>query len=278
MKVFKIVLALVLVLVLLIGGAIYYVLTNLNALVKQIVESEGPKITHTTVQLNEVDLEPLKGRGELKGFKIGNPGGYTSEHLLKWDSILLHIDPQSLQTDVIVIEEFGVSGVNIKVEQKGKTTNVQDLLKALPSGSSSSSETSSGTSEAQVRMAIKRLKFADNSVDVITEKFGSANVEVPAFELSNIGDPNVGLTPEQLSAAILKPLMKKAKDAAEDKLKNMAREELEAKLDAKKEELKQKADEEKAKAESKLKAKEDEMKDKLNEEDKEKLNKLKGLL
>lgn len=278
MKIFKIVVALTFVIVLSVGGLLYYVFSNLNSIVKQIVESEGPKITQTSVKLNEVDLKPLEGRGELKGFKIGNPSGYSSEHLLKWDSILLHINPQSVRSEVIVIEDFGVSGVNIKVEQKGKTTNIQELLKALPSGGSEAEETDSGSSGSQVRMAIKHMSFSNNSVDVITEQLGSANVEIPGFELNNIGDPAVGLTPDELAAAILKPLMKRAKDSAEEKIKNMTREKLEAKLDEKKEELKAKADAEKAKAESKLKDKGGELKEGLDEEDKEKLNKLKGLL
>lgn len=282
MKIFKIIVALILVLVLLVGGITYYVLSNLNGIVKKVVESEGPKVTHTTVNLNEVDIQPFKGKGELKGFKIGNPAGFDSEYLLKWDSILLHLDPQSLKTDVIVIDDFGISGVNIKLEQKGKTTNVQELLKVFKSDDSSSDSSSSSSSEsADVLLAMRHIKFADNTVDIITEKFGSKTVKIPSFELNNIGDPAKGLTPKQLGIAIIKPLMERAKDAAEDEIKNLTKEKLEAELEEKKAELKEKAKKEQEKAEEKLKGKEDELKSKLDEkvseEDKEKLKKLKDM-
>ncbi len=285
MKVIKVFAIITVLLVVLVGGVGVYLFSQINAIVKQLVESEGPKVTQTTVALDEVDLNVFQGKGELKKFKIGNPTGFDSEYLLKWDSILLQIDPQSVKKDVIVIKDFAIDGVNIKVEQKGSTTNIQELLKTLSGDSAKEEPVEEGGDAKPIKLVMSHVKFANNSIDLITEEFGTHKVKLPGFELNNIGDPNIGLTPQEMGVAILKPLMKKAKEAAEDRVKGIAKEELEAKLKEKKAELKAKAKEKEAelktKADEKLQGKEAELKEKvdksLDEKDKEKLKKLKEL-
>jgi len=84
--------------------------------------------------------------------------------------------------------------------------------------------------------------------------------------VAGIGDPNKGLTPEELGQAVLQPLLKQAKQSVENRLKSLVKEELEAKLDEKKEELKAKVKEKEGELKNKLEQEEarlDEKKDKL---------------
>lgn len=264
MKLVKVMLGVVLVLVLAVAGLVFYVYSNLDGIVKQLIESEGPKLTHTTVAVDNVALSPLKGKGQLAGVKIGNPEGFSTEHLLLWESILLDINVQSLNTDVVVLDDLRVEGVHIILEQKGSTTNLQQLLKALESDSASP-ENNENTAAAQesIKVAVKHVLFENNRVEVVTENYGRQTVEMPQFELNNLGDPGVGLTPEELGVAIVRPLVKKALRTAEDKAKDMAKEKL-------KQEAKAKLGEHEDAAKKKL----DEA---LGEKDKEKLKQLKDL-
>ncbi len=300
-------------LVAIVAGLIVYMFNNINQLVKTAVETVGPEVTHTHVGLRDVDIKLTKGRGELNHFVIGNPEGFSQDSLLTWDSIALEIDPSSISADVVVIKDVVIKGVTIQAEQKGLSTNIQKLLENLDSGESSNSSSQddkSATSETDVKLALEHMLFAGNSLTVVTEKWGDYTLEMPSFELYDIGDKNTGLTPEQLGHAILKPVLKHIKDHVEARLKSISKEklkeklkekqaELEAKVDEKKAELESKVDEEKADLEAKLaekkedlaktldenkdgleekkeelKEKEDELKEKLDDEVKDKLKNL----
>lgn len=267
-------------LIVVIIGVVLFVLSNLNQIVKETVETVGPEVTQTSVLLDRVNIEITEGKGELNDFVIGNPAGFSSEHLLKWDTIHLQIDPASVTSDVVVIKNFTIEGVNIIAEQKGYSTNLQSLLETLDSGSSAPKEEKPSQSgeAADVRLMMERVRFADNSIDFVTEKYGSYSLPLPSFELTNIGDKTTGLTPEELGIAILKPLIKQAKQAVEDRIKGLAKEELEAKLKEKKEELKAKAKEKEEELKAKVDDKKDELKEKLDSKQdklKEKEDKLK---
>ncbi|WP_086932237.1 hypothetical protein [Agarilytica rhodophyticola] len=292
MKGIKIFGGLIALLLVIVVGVVVFVLGNLNQIVKETVETVGPEVTQTNVLLDQVDIALTEGKGELNDFVIGNPQGFSSPHLLKWDTIRLQIDPASVTSDVVVIKDFTIEGVDIVAEQKGLRTNLQALLDNLDSGASSpKQEKPSQSGEARdVRLMMEQVRFADNSINFVTEKYGSYALPLPSFELSNIGDKTTGLTPEELGVAILKPLIKQAKKAVEERIKGLAKEELEAKLkekekelkakaEAKKEELKAKVDDKKDKLKEKLEGNQDKLKeqeDKLKEKEDELKNKLKG--
>lgn len=293
MKAIKIFGGIIFLVIVIVVGIVFYVLGNINQLVKEGVETVGPKVTNTSVLLDDVNIKLFKGRGELNDFVIGNPEGYKSSHLLRWDQIALEIDPKSINTGVIMINDVTIRGVNIKAEQKGFNTNLQDLMKTLQSKAGSgdtNTEDSRAASEGpDIRLAMKNMIITGNSIDFITEKFGQYNLKIPSVEVSNIGDPNVGLTPEQFGIEILKPLVKAAQDAVEDKVRDLGIEELQAKLLAKKEELKGKVDAEKERVKQQIedeKQRLEEQENKLTEEKEEVKDeaskkvedKLKGLL
>ncbi len=275
MKVLKIFGGLVGLAIVVVVAAIIYLVINLNSVVKQGVETYGPQVTNTSVQLDAVDIGLFNGKGELKQFTVGNPAGFTSEHLLKWDTIRVQVDPASLRGDVVVIDDITVEGININAEQKGYSTNLQKFLDGMKGGGdSSNAKEQSATEESpgkEVRIALKHVKFANNSVNLISEKYGTYTLTMPAFELNSLGDPNVGLTPTELGVAVIKPLIERARKQAEKKAKELLEAELKDKLDAKKAELKEKADAEKEALESKADEKKEELKGKLD-------SKLKGLL
>lgn len=274
MKVIKLLGGVVGLVIVVVVAAIVYLVINLNTVVKQGVETYGPEVTQTSVTLDKVNIGLFDGKGELKQFTVGNPEGFTSDHLLKWDTIRLKVDPASLRGDVVVIDDFTVEGININAEQKGYSTNLQkflDGMKTKSEPSQSKEEASPEKPSKEVRIALKHVKFANNSVNLISEKYGTYTLTMPEFELNALGDPNVGLTPAELGAAILKPLVERARKQAEKKAKELLEAELKGKLDAKKAELKEKLDAEKEAIESKSDEKKDELKGKLD-------SKLKGYL
>lgn len=237
MKALKIIgIILVLVIGLLAAGG-YYLFSNLNSLVKEGVETVGPKVTSTDVNLSSVNISLKEARAEFKGFAVANPAGFKSDNAFSFDNITFDIDPKSLQTDVIVIDEMRISGVNITAEQKGLDSNLQALIKQINKnvggGGSSTEENATAKEGPDVKLAIKSLVFNDNKLNLITEKYGDYVVEMPKIEASNLGSATNGLTPAQLGKAIAEPLLKQAKNTAEKRLKKLAEENIKDKAEEK---------------------------------------------
>ena len=291
MKGLKITGWILLLLIIIIIGAAVFLISNLNTIVKQAVESEGPKLTETSVLLDQVDLKLLNGRGELNEFVIGNPDGFNEENILEIDQFVLQFDPTSAFGDVVVVNEITLKGLVLTAEQKGLNTNVQALLDTLTSGSSGSSSEVDGEAGDPIdkKIILENLDFSDNVIRLVTEKWGSYDLKLPSFSLVDIGKQEGGLSPEELGIAVLEPLMKNAQKTIEQELKKISEEELKklvkekeaeikAKIDETENQLKEKvqAEEEKLKKEEeKLKSK---VKDALGEDAEEKVEALKGLL
>lgn len=274
MKTIKFFAVLIVLLVALVAGVLVYVFQNINELVKEAVETHGPQVTQTRVELRDVDIKLTEGSGELNNFVIHNPTGFDSEHFLSWNKIGVAIDPRSLQSEVIVLKNVVIDGINIKVEEKGFKTNIQAMLKNLPKSDASSSGSSDGGSAGSedsedILLALERLDFKNNAVEIITENFGKATLKVPSFELSNLGSADNGLTPEELGEAILRPLLKKTQEAVEERIKGLAAGELEAKLRQKKEELEAKLEEKKEELKQDVEEKKEELKEDVDQKKEE---------
>ena len=215
-------------------------LQNLDKIIKASVEEVGPTVTGTPVLLEEVKVSLSEGRGELRGLSVANPEGYSVASALSLGEIVLDIDTASLAGDVVVIDEVLIKGVKILAEHKGvKDTNLGALLERIKGEGSASTSDDSSSTESDVRLAVKKFTFSDSELKLVSDQFDQQLIRIPSIHLSNIGDPDIGLTPEELAVAVTEPLLDQARravservqDVAEDKAKEKLKEKLGDKLD-----------------------------------------------
>ena len=240
MKVLKVLLGIIVLvaIVALAGG--YYLYKNLNTIVKDVIETQGPQFLQTDVNLNQVNLDLLNGRGEIEGLVIGNPAGFQSNSSFEMGKITLEVDPEALMEnpDVIFIKELTIDGALLTAEQKGKTTNLQALQKniedSLGAQTSSAPDDSAG---AEKRFAIGTFKFINSKLNLVSEQLGDTSLSLPELSFNDIGDKNTGLTPKELISAILTPLIKEARKSAtgalKDRVESEAKDQLNKALDEK---------------------------------------------
>lgn len=263
MKLGKIILSIVAIMIIVVAALAWYVFSNLNSIVKELVETEGTKALQTAVVLEHVDIKLLDGSAELGQFSIANYEGFSEPNILAFDTIKVDIEPTSLDKEVIVLDEVTVSGVNIVAEQKGTTTNIQTLLDQLPKSSESGASEQSTESGKEVLIAIKRLNFVNNALSLATEDYGVHTLDLPKITQTNLGSASKGLSPQELAVEVLKPLLKQAQDEIEKGMLDLAKEKL-------KEKYGEQVEEQKEKLKSKLK-------DELGVDEKEAKQKLEGL-
>lgn len=239
MKAVKITAAIVVIVVLLVVGAVLAVLFNLENLVEETVETRGPNVTSTPVNLGGVDIKLFRGVAQLNNFEVANPEGFSSGHAFKAETLRVKVDPKSLRSGVIVLDEIIIDGIAIVAEQKGLTTNIQQLHNAVkkfinekaPEGRDVDEKAEKDGPEP--RFILNNLVFDNNSMSLITEDYGSYTLDIPAIRRSNLDGGGQGLTANELVVEILQPILDNAEKAVKDKLKKVMQSNVEDKLKAK---------------------------------------------
>ena len=222
----KFILSLLAIIIIAIGGVTYYTLTNLDAIVKNVIEKVGTKVTGSAVTVDSVSIGIKEGRGEISGLHLPNPQGFSSDHLFHLAQVALDIKPSSIFGDVIIIDEVLIDGADIIAEQKGQQTNLQALLDNIKKNTASSDSSESAAEQAPtdstsepVRLMIKKFSFINNKASLETEQWDPQVLKVPNIVMTNLGDESTGLTPEQLSVEVVNRLTKAVESAAKAALK-----------------------------------------------------------
>jgi hypothetical protein len=273
MKVIKVIAGIIIVLVIVVSGVLFFGLSKINSIVEEAIETVGSNTLQTAVNVAAVDIILLEGKGSVKGFTVANPKGFSSNNLISVGDIGLQIDVGSIAKDVKVIKEVYIDAIALRAEQKNMLdTNIQTLINNLNSSAGASTTQTKGenqqSSDSEIRLMIESLRIGDSSIALETENFGGRTVNLPGYVQKNIGDKNKGLTPEQISQVIMNSVLARAKQAVKKELEDLLKGELAAKA---KEKLDEKVEEVKQKATVKLEQK---LGDKINVGD---IDKLKGL-
>ncbi len=237
MKAIKIIVGIIVFLAVVVGGVIFYGLSNLDAFVEEVIETTGSEITQTSVGVGSVAIKStmLEGKGAIYNLSVANPKGYSANDLFLAKSISLALDIPSLTQPVKVIDAVNVGEIALRAEQKNiKDTNIQALLDNISSTNTSSSTAKESSSGSDVRIMIKKITFAKTTIDLQTEKLGGRSITLPSFTLTNIGNKKTGVTPEEAGKQIAQQLMNKVKAAVKKELGRLledgAKEKLKEKL------------------------------------------------
>lgn len=264
----KIIPALVLVIILAAVGGVYYVLTNLDALVEAAIEKYGSEATQTAVLVDSVKIDLANGAAGINGLTIANARGFTLPLAFSLGEIRVGIDLQSLQEEPYIIDEITVLAPQVFVEiNEANKTNLNELKKNLTAGSTSAADKETKSSEdsaKEPRLIIRRVTFADGTIQAsaaaLQEK--KYQLKLPTLDMQNLGG-NKGATASELAHEILSRLTDRASETVKKDI-------IDKELNKFKDKAREKIDAEKAKLDKELDAKKQEEKDKIED-------KLKGL-
>jgi len=203
------------VILIIIGGGIYYVLTNINAIVEGAIEKYGSRVVGTSVEVASVDINLRAGEGSLSGFRIANPPGFPSSHAFRMDNIRIRLDTGTLRGDPLVIEEIKVSAPEVRYDiNESGTGNLNTLKNNIQSSGTSSEEV--GDSKATGRkLRIRRLVIDQGlielSVPVIEDS--TLTIRLPGIELTDVGGAG-GELPNRIAEDVLQVLVERSIRAA----------------------------------------------------------------
>ena len=194
---------------------------SLDSLIKNSIESVGSEMTQTSVTVESVSVSPWSGSGRIEGLKVNNPEGFEQEYAYVMGSMSISLQPASLLSDTIRIEEIVITEPAISVIQKVPQNNLlmlsNNMDEAMQSGESSSTA-----------MIIDLLRIEEGTVTVTPTIGGekSARVELGTLELTGLGENDSSSSRQvvkMIADRIVNQALKVALSGELNKLKEKAR-------------------------------------------------------
>ncbi len=106
-----------------------------DSAVRVAVETAGTKALSVGVEVDKADLSIMSGSLDLRDVTVANPPGYQDNTLLKLSQGDVQVDTRSLLSDEIRIKRIQLDGMDVNVEQKGLSNNLEDVIQAARKGS-----------------------------------------------------------------------------------------------------------------------------------------------
>jgi len=227
-KVLKVFLIGLVVLVIVVGIVLTVAISNLDRIVKGVVESAGSEVLGTDVTLNKVEISLKGGRGSLKGLVIANPEGFSARNAFEIDEVTLALDLGTVTSDEVVVEQVVVDGARVTFEETGGSINLQTLLKNAQdyAGPSEPSETPEKEPEsAGPKLVIKEFRFTNADATLISEKLGQEVMAgIPDIVLNDIGQKGHGVTAAEAAKQVLVPVIQQVIEGSKDEIIEAAKE------------------------------------------------------
>lgn len=190
----------------------FVVAFSLGSIVKAGVNKKGPEMTQSKVELGGAQISPFSGKGTLSNLVVGNPAGWQSPNAFSLGSIAIDVEPRSLTTDRVVVNSILIDRPEITYETRVTTSNLQDLLKNVQQAAGSDQSTSNVKSGKSIKIEVKRFQLQNAKIKALAGST-TANIDMPNLVIEDLGTREGGLTPAQLSAAIVKAVTTQAVQA-----------------------------------------------------------------
>jgi uncharacterized protein involved in outer membrane biogenesis len=218
--------------------AAWLLASNLDGIVKQVVEEVGSETLGTKVSLSSAEISLQDAKAALNGLTIANPAGFKEPNAFKLGGIAVDLDAKSLTGDEVVMPSIIIDQAALTFEQSGTANNLQTLLDNMDSsGDDSSTGDGTGEAETETLIVIEELHLNAASMTLVSDQLSeSLSLTLDNITVRNIGRRGAGVTPEEAADLIIKPILKQAETAAKNRVK-----------DELKEYAKKKAEEEKGK-------------------------------
>jgi len=192
-----------LVLLLLIVAVVAGTWIYLDTIVKKAVNKYGTQIVGTEVNLTSFSLNPFEGKLKIGGLTIGNPTGYSAPSLLTLGGISVKVNPKSLFSDTIVVEDISIDSPTITYEMPDfSTSNVMQIQQNVAKNTATEEKAEEAKEETKEsgdskNVVIKKVTVAGGALSAITplQKHETAlNIDLPAVELLDLGGENQKMT------------------------------------------------------------------------------------
>lgn len=239
-------------LLLLIAGGAYYMLSGAGDFIRVQMEQQGSKYLDSTVSVSSVDLALTEGRMTINGVKIQNPQGFSDENAFKVDAITLDLGEIIKEPYVIQTVNINAPEILYEVDKNGNGNLLKlknNLAANLPKAADEPVTKDSpnplliveNVTVSNVRLKLNFEQLATGDLKIETKAY---EVTLPTFNAGPIGNPN-GMRADKVGGAVVNAMLDNviaaAKSEAKKRLADAAKKKVNAELDKQKDKLLDKA-------------------------------------
>jgi len=206
-KIRRIVLALILLAVVVAVIGVF----GIDVLAKAGVEKGATYALGVETTVGRMDLSLLGGGLRMEELRIANPEGFASPAFVESGKFSLDMDPGSIFTDTVVVNDFELNGLTLRIEQKLTGSNVGKILGNLKRFESAD--------KSKTESPGKKIKADRIVVKSVTAEFylsgggfanGPITVVIPEIEITDLqSDDPSGLTTARLVSKIVQEVLAK---------------------------------------------------------------------
>jgi hypothetical protein len=188
-------LVVLIVVIVLIAAVIVFHLYS-GQIIKSGVKTAASNALKVGVDVNSISLSILGGSVAIDGLIINNPPGYTYKNLLELNKTDIAVNIRSLMQDTVHIKEVKLDGMDLVIEQKGFSNNLQEIIKGMPSEKEQQGQPAAGK-----KLVIDDLEITNIRVKVKLIS-GTVPLNLAPIKMTNLGGDNK-LDTAKLSAKIM---------------------------------------------------------------------------
>ena len=212
-------LGIVLLVLLIIGGAVWYFTAfKLDGVIKQQIEQVGSNTLGTAVSVGSLKTDLKNGSVTISSITVANPPGYKNANAFSLNGIEAAVDFQTLEIKRVIIDQ-----PEIVIEEKNGDSNFSELLANMESQAAEPEPVTEGEEPPVIvirhfRMNESRAAFESESLEHYSDlKIGDVelkNVQGTPTEVANVITEEV--LEKVVSAAALELLKAKASEKIDD--------------------------------------------------------------
>ena len=206
------------------GLALVLVVMSVSTLVKNGIETMGPKVLGVPVTLEDVDIDLVSVRTVQAGLTrliIENPKGYKTHSAVSLPHVRAQFNWNSVLTETVLVEEVLIVEPVITFEwslRRGSNLsriqeNVQRNTQSGPDDNvKEKTETREKKGDSETTVSIKKVAVKDAIINVSLIGGPNQVIQLPLddFELRDIGNPSEGTTFSNALAVIFNELIHRA--------------------------------------------------------------------
>lgn len=193
-----------------IGGALYWLSGNIDGLLKNAIANYGSAMTQAKVSVGAVKIAAADGKGTISNLAIGNPAGFNTAYALKVARIDIEIDLASVTKDVILIRRIAVIAPDLIYEKGGTMTNFDAIQKNIARYLGPSDSKKNGK-----KLIVELLTIRNAKTQASAGFMGGKTLSVPLHDitLKNIGRAKGGISGGELGQVVAGALKTKLSGA-----------------------------------------------------------------
>ena len=221
--------AIVMVVIAIAAAATFFVYSNLDETIAELIETEGTAALGTQVSVEKVTTDLRAGSAVIDGFSVANVPGFKDASAIQIGSFVAEVDYANM-----AVKNINIDGATINAELIGKKNNFQELINNMPPSAEEAPEEESADEQV---LEIQRLALVNTAVKLtvsepalgertfVMDDLVMTDLSGTADELSEeVARQLIGHVSGQITSYAGRELQKRAIKEVKDKVKEKLKE------------------------------------------------------